>query len=198
LQITQKTTQYILPSQKVDKRKEGFRGLTPTMTMTNPIIPYSLVMCPMACSICGKKMSDGAYSAHVSRLFGIQHCEEHGAQAERNVCAYMHKNKVVRMADTYTHPQIKPLFDILRSGVSIKRSNGMMDPGWKIEDDPFSTPNLIRQQEDGGWYATFGKEQLTKGYVINTLFNEVQSEYLPILNTAISAMNEGIYKAAAN
>ena len=164
------------------------------------MLPNSLVMCHMACSICGKKMPDGVYSAHVSRLFGIQHCENHAKEANRDVCAYMHKLQVIRMADTYTHPQLKPLFDILRNGVSVKRSSGMVDPDWKIDDDPFSTPNLIKRQGDE-WYATFckmGNDGLTKGVPFSTLFDETQPESLQILNTALSAMNEGIYKADAD
>jgi len=106
---------------------------------------------------------------------------------------------MIRIADTYTHPVLKPLFDVLRRGVTIRRSNGDLDPGWKILDDPFHTPNLIRRQPNGSWYATFERldSTLTKGVCLNTIFDTTHPEQLAILNTAIPAMDDGIYKAYA-
>lgn len=158
------------------------------------------------CSYCNKCLGDiDGGVALVSRMFGILHCDEHFDSASRDVGAYMNKNRVIRMLDTYTHPKLRPLFDILRAGIHVKRSNGQWEPDWRPMDDPFHTPNLIRKQH-GQWVCTFqttldSMYDITKGVALQTIFDGMPNlgpGYMDCLANAIFAMDKGIYKEDAD
>ena len=147
---------------------------------------------------------DGAYSKRVTFRFGIIHCEEHADLATRDVHAYLHKKNLVRFGDAFSHPQIKPLFDILQKGTQIKRSSGLLDPGWQPLNDPYDSPNLI-QKLNNDWYFTFhkgkGAEEITKSVPLRKIFDgvpDISADQMNCLNTAMQAMDDGIYKEKAS
>jgi hypothetical protein len=138
------------------------------------------------------------YTSHVSRLFGINHCEEHTPLADHVIYSYLNKTQAVRIRETYTHPKLQPLFDILRSGISIRRSNGQLDSDWKLKDDPYDSPNLIRKQNNE-WRCPMHKimedQMISKAIPLHTLFDDMDpdSEYRKCLATALRALSDGIY-----
>jgi hypothetical protein len=161
-------------------------------------------MMKMECAYCKKLMIEGIHAACVSRLYGIMHCEEHTKNAQRDIHLYMDKRQVVRMRDTYKHPKLKPLFDILRSGVTIRRSNGNLDPEWKILDDPYDSPNIIKKQEEG-WMCPMKKEMSLENDIhklvpLESLFAELDpaSEQRTHLATALKALSDGIYSTSTD
>lgn len=161
------------------------------------VTPYSFVMMKMECAYCKRLMIQGIHAACVSRLYGIMHCEDHKEVATRDVHSYMDTRQVVRIRDTYKHPKLKPLFDILRSGVSIRRSNGDLDPDWKLLDDPYDSMNIIKKQEEG-WMCPMKKEipltaEFYKTVPLETLFADMDSEQRTHLATALKALTDGIY-----
>ena len=161
--------------------------------------PENQVMRKRECAYCRKSLIDSGGCKEVSHLFGIQACTDHIDLATRDVNAYMHRRRVVRVADTRYHPKLKPLFNILRSGVSLKRSSGLIDPGWKLRDDFYNRPNLI-EKHGNMWLCEFYKPisagVIDKSASLATIFDDVPDvppTHLEHLATALEAMEKGIY-----
>lgn len=167
----------------------------------------SLVWRAMECDYCHKNLSDGAYQTEMYHNFGIIHCSNHADDAIRDLRAFMNKANIVRMSDTFHTPTLKPLFDILRKGVPVMRSNGVLEIGW-TPYDTHGTENLIKKISNE-WFCPLKSMENEDGtYVhkfisLNTLFSK-KPETLPnhledwdnvlqILNTALKALDAGIY-----
>jgi len=158
------------------------------------MLPSSLLTMYRECAYCRTPLIEEAHSVRVSRLFGIIHCSDHATEASRDIYSYMNKMLVVRMQETYTHPKLQPLFDILRSGVSIRRSSGILDPDWQLLDDPYDSLNLIKKH-NGIWLCPMKKEHMHKDVPLETLFAEMEpdSKHRKHLATALRALSDGIY-----
>jgi len=102
------------------------------MNTMNTIEPCRLVMRPLCCFYCGTTSPDNLKETRIERLFGLRHCVDHSADASRDCNAYMHKRKIVRMADVRLYPALNAFVTLLEtSPFLVRRTSGAAEAGWK-------------------------------------------------------------------
>lgn len=133
---------------------------------------------------------------------GVRHCTNHEKNAIHDVHTFLHTNKLVRVSDALSHPKIRPLLEVFTKGVSLPRTNGTFDPGWRLIDNMMENPNLI-QKLDGEWFCVVYKltevGEVARHVPFATIVNHpgmeerLPSNYKSLVQTALTAMEEGIY-----
>jgi hypothetical protein len=161
----------------------------------------------MECEYCRLNLSDRAYQTEVYHNFGIIHCSDHASDATRDIHAFMNSAYIVRISDTYHISELKPLFDILRKGIPVMRSNGTLELGWTPYDS-YDTGAVIKKIANE-WFCPLRSMENEDGYYVhklvslNALFSKKPDtlpdhlknwdSVLQILNTTLKALDVGIY-----
>ena len=135
------------------------------------LIPRRLVMTYDNCFYCGESDADWE---ECYKFFGLKHCDKHKAAAIRDCKAYLHKEKMVNFKHAYAHPI---LGEFLRSlgekTFPVRRSNGEMQDGWKLQKKSFDGEKLCMCLE-GAWMVPVE--------CINVDTLDVITKYTPIDN----------------
>ena len=137
--------------------------------LSNKVAPVRLVMIKLRCPYCGCNLNDGAYFKGVSYRYGILHCAEHSGHARHDIQDYMNSTGVARIGDVLEDTNTAPFFATIQDGIYVRRSNGTIDSGWKLLNDPVHSLNILQKQADG-WVAQFYKGDSIKGVCLNTIF----------------------------
>jgi len=174
-------------------------SVCPFQKMPNSVNPYSLILQRSVCAYCNKVLTE-QHSTLVWWNFGILHCAEHAHNANVDTCAFLHKHKFVRIRDALSNPILAPLFEILQNGVSVVRTSGLVQPGWKAWINLYDPKCRIEGIGDE-WFCIFITEEngrvIQKSVPLNSLFKD-EVLHTKILLAALKALDEGIYKATAS
>jgi len=145
--------------------------------------------------------------------FGLRVCNEHVEWANRDLKAFQFRIKRYKMSSLKMIDCLKPFFDALSGGFSVRRSNGTFDKGWFVnEGDYFNTEYLSFTKERDSWTIPCVKpsESLTKYIklgdflepeIISSLpanFKEVHDGFMAILNSGIYSEEEKEYQYVMN
>ena len=114
------------------------------------LVPRSLVMTPVGCFYCDSKYA--RYEV-LTWMFGLKACPDHIQAAIRDLNAYLHEEKMVRIQDALRHPDIgKFLISLMElpAGFPVVRTNGEIQPGWKLNEGELHKDEFLRFN-DGEW-----------------------------------------------
>ena len=139
--------------------------------------PQSLVMTRSECFYCFGEEGDKCYT--ISYNYGIKSCNQHYASSVRDCKAYMYRNGFVIINAIYKMEQFAPFFDYLKKGFSVRRTNGVIEPGWSLNLGHGRHNEIMRYDESvGKWIIPVRNEDLdlTKRiYVDDFLIPEILS-----------------------
>jgi hypothetical protein len=100
---------------------------------TTPVLePVRLVMVPLKCFYCDHSVEEDIYEWRITHLFGLFHCSEHTAAAERDCTNFMRSQGIVRIRDAGSHPVLGPFLTALGNSIPVLRSSGQVDTDWYI------------------------------------------------------------------
>jgi hypothetical protein len=186
------------------------------MSINNSIYPRNLVMSPIGCFYC--KSENEIKLFLIDHLFGLKACKDHYENANKDCKIYMHQNKIVLFQDALDNQIIKKLFDYLENEISIIRSNGNIDNGWKIiksnyycftsiTDFSSNITNGNNTIHNSEWCIKIEKDNENESIVkhitlLSLLDNKLDyyknEEFVNILNKSIKILDNGIYKEYFN
>ena len=149
----------------------------------NCLEPRSLVMTRSECFYCFGE--EGLYCGQVFYNFGIRSCDNHYKAAVRDCRAYMHREKIVHIADVLDHPFI----EALKRGFSVLRSSGVQEDGWSLNVGTYD-PEVLAYRD--GWIISVKNGDLSKRIYVSELRTaELETAYCDF----IDLLDKGIYKA---
>ena len=114
------------------------------------LVPRSLVMTRVGCFYCDSKYA--RYEV-LTWMFGLKACPDHIQAAIRDLNAYLHEQKMVRIQDALRHPDIgKFLISLMQlpSGFPVVRTSGEIQPGWTLNEGELHKDEFLRFH-DGEW-----------------------------------------------
>jgi len=114
------------------------------------LVPRSLVMTPVGCFYCN---SNYARYEMLTWMFGLKACPDHIHAAIRDLNAYLHEQKMVRIQDAVRHPDVgKFLISLMQlpAGFPVLRTSGEIQPGWKLNEGELHKDEFVRFY-DGEW-----------------------------------------------
>jgi hypothetical protein len=122
--------------------------------------------------------------------------------AIRDCNAYLHRTKSVNIRDAMKNPVISRVLNVLQSGISIMRSNGKIQGGWKL-----NVSSTIEQQYmcyvENEWSVPLctENEELNKNITLVSFMSPIikEANTFPVdfneyIKSAIKVLDEGIYK----
>jgi len=144
-------------------------------TMENPVksclIPMSLIMTVDLCFYCDNPDPDWE---ECYKFFGLKHCDNHRVAAIRDCKAYLHKEKMVNFKHAFEHSILGEFLRALSDKTfPVRRSNGEMQEGWKLQKKSFDGEKLLMCLE-GVWMVPVERKDLDTMDVI--------TKYTPIEN----------------
>ena len=104
-------------------------------------VPERLIMRAARCRYCP---ADHKWDIYSGDQEGIRTCAAHKPDAERDCNAHFHKTCVVRLRDA--RAPLAEFFAALAVSetFSVRRSNGALDPGWRIPIDSFPERFVVK------------------------------------------------------
>jgi hypothetical protein len=100
---------------------------------TIPVLePVRLVLVPLKCFYCDHSVEEDIYEWRITHLFGLFHCPDHTAAAERDCTNFMRLHGIVRICDAHSHPIIGAFLTALGNTIPVLRSSGQVDTNWYI------------------------------------------------------------------
>ncbi len=112
--------------------------------------PMRLVLVPLKCFYCDCAVEEDIREWRICHLFGLFHCGQHSAAAQRDCEEYMRREGIVRMWDAQQHPVLGPFLTALGTTIPMLRSSGVVDTNWRfpILDE---MPLIRRSRTTGAW-----------------------------------------------
>ena len=165
---------------------------------TTVLEPFRLVMRFGKCYYCGSSAYDDMY---ISDMFGIRHCSDHMAWAQRDCNAYLHKNQLVAMYDVKKSPVLQEFADILTTNpVHVVRSNGTIQSNWVIRTcGEYSFITDFITYSKGEWLIPMKHqtEDIKKHIPITKLLREENTGVLTkeLVDQVVAVLEDGLYKS---
>jgi hypothetical protein len=140
----------------------------------------------------------------VEDLFGIIACDAHSDNAARDIYAYMHRNGQVRLLEAKTLDGVKPFFDALPATFSIRRTSGVIDPGWRLPTGYGEVWARMRSVA-GSWVIPVekmeGEDKWTRTVTLTSFLE--QEVAIPgitpeVVAAAVAVLDSGVYTAEAD
>ena len=162
-------------------------------------VPTTLIMRPSLCFYCPQPPT---LQCLLGPHEGILCCAAHLTDAQRDTDAHMARMNMVRLGDAKTDPNLERLLAGLETTFKIRRSSGLIEPGWSLLND-IQLWNYFRKY-DGQWYLSAMKIEengdRNRRQIPLSMFLEPELE-LPGVSAAdifagIAALDAGFYNEA--
>ena len=152
-----------------------------------PVIPTEVV--EPVCSYCNKitPLIEGRYE------FGIRYCLNHKTQAQEDMRKYLIVKKLV--FSEHIRNRFPEVYSVLMNGIPIRRTNGKLDNGWKLDNQ-----KMISKNDDFGWVICLFKmdsslNKIVKNIPISMILEDMAySVYFKLLiQRLLSSLEKGFY-----
>ncbi len=158
---------------------------------TNVLRPVRLTMRECVCFYCGSQEYDDFTIEH---LYGIRHCPDHKAWAERDCRAMCHDLKKIPMWWLKGDIRFQTLFSALTSNIHVRRSSGTIDSDWCLARGTYFDPRFLTKTDKGWAIPMMNPQKIGKIILLDEL-RELNPEINPaVFATAISLLDSGLYK----
>jgi hypothetical protein len=152
------------------------------------LIPRRLVMTYDNCFYCDESDADWE---ECFKFFGLKHCDRHKAAAIRDCKAYLHKEKLVNFKHAFAHPILGEFLRALSEKTfPVRRSNGEMQEGWKLQKKSFDGEKLFMCLEGEWMVPVEGVNLITKYTPIENFRTIVSSD---LVDKVLFTLIDGIY-----
>ena len=167
--------------------------------------PRRLVMTKMECFYCGKPPKGTKLT---EELYGLKHCENHEAAAQRDCNAYLHEYKVVLIKDAYNHEIIGRFLRSIKNGFPVLRSSGEIQSGWKLHELGWEATAIryvntdwciqcLLRSPDGDYTKDILKYVPILNFKMDAIYKSIQHEvpedFLWLVDQTVLSMIEGVY-----
>ena len=171
----------------------------------NTLVPTSLIMRRCECFYCGAEDTGVVLIEH---LFGMKVCNNHRKTAERDCCAYLHRENLVQVRDAFKVPALKWFLDILAAHprLAVQRTSGEIEEDWCFREGHRFEPAFLSKNAEGRWGVPMYCRQTNQNKtvpIINFLRPDLNGKMMlpedwqSIVEDVITCLVDGVYKADA-
>jgi hypothetical protein len=174
--------------------------------------PTRLVMYSPRCSYCGVDNSGPSHDgcdAYVGPRMAVLACAAHKDLAKRDGGAWMHKNGIVQREDVLNDPIFAALGmtedhwfvrALAPKNLTVKRSSGLLEPGWAFRClASWYDPLALQRDDEGKWrIPAEGPGGLTKSIIADELTLSLPEDKHDLVSAFVARLDAGIYKADAD
>jgi hypothetical protein len=196
------------PDNQSDSRKSS-RDKEMSAIMNMFAEPTYLRFFSAQCSYCAKRIDDAPDgSARAGPDLAVLACTAHGDLAKRDARAYMHKRRWVERYDVLDDPVFEALGFVGAAAswkgsplknLTVRRSNGALEPGWNFSRLSSShDPLALQRSDDGHWMMPAeGPGGISKRIRVDDFTLSLPADKHHLVAAFIARLNT-IYKADAD